>query len=377
MREHKFKVGDKVRYTSQDHLYGVSVGEVYTVTKLDDNTSRHTVRHIQVEGIDFWFMDERFELVERAPEQKQPEPPFRVGDKVKCVDDNGSSLEAGRVYTVTKLYEDDACVCVDGVDFGWGSHRFTLVTSPTAQDEKFEQLKQDVNGALKKWEQDLQIQIERWRSEAKDVLNATTHRDNAINVAFERIEKLEKSLHKVECNSTNVNAHLDLKTVVGDVLQRLTKLEQPKPELPQQSVSNVRAVFRVPARSSVAADCYGLVVSNNGDTNLLVRVSGAEEAAQPDQDEDDDSDELDSDRADLERDLIRMGFVWFCLAEVYNWALDTSAKAWSFTKEWVGPISLALFIFVGAYLSGYSDAKNRYAQPVQNVAPVSSSTKWL
>jgi len=126
MKNGKFEVGDKVRYVNDSigsfyEREPLVMKKVYTVSGFFSTGGDLLLKEITNKN-GFGYCPSRFELVK---DEKAVKDSFKVGDKVRCVDNGGASaLEIGEIYTVVKV--DSEFVHIDN-NGGYYPRRFEIV----------------------------------------------------------------------------------------------------------------------------------------------------------------------------------------------------------------------------------------------------------
>jgi len=128
-----FKVGDKVRNLTA--IGGITKGKVYIVEKEETQSDINFVYVIDDNGKIIGWRDSCFELVKE-------ENMFKVGDKVRCINDYDGRLTIGQIYTVTGLTLDDnpqyTLLYLKEYRNGAFARRFELVKDENTSIEDYE-----------------------------------------------------------------------------------------------------------------------------------------------------------------------------------------------------------------------------------------------
>lgn len=145
MSKNIFKTGDRVRALKSDGTGGIILGEVYVVS---DISCRYESRisFIDSRGASNGWCEKYFQLVD-----EQTVRTFKIGDKVKCIDDAGTNCKVGQIYTVyafsvsyVSVEDDLSYVSVEddhGARYGGlNIRRFELVNE-SSPEELFELFK--------------------------------------------------------------------------------------------------------------------------------------------------------------------------------------------------------------------------------------------
>lgn len=136
MKNGKFKVGDKVRYVNDSigsfyEREPLVMKKVYTVSGFFNNSSDVLLKEITNKS-GYGYCQSRFELV--VEDNKTMKTSFKVGDKVRCINDNTcSSLEIGKVYTLVKVGPEFVHIDDTG---GYFPSRFELVAEDKPKENK-------------------------------------------------------------------------------------------------------------------------------------------------------------------------------------------------------------------------------------------------